>query len=372
MSEQTLNNRRYLIGFSVTGAIVTILFFAFINYSTGVRFPWFLFPSYAVIWWPLATLFAGRHSAKVLSLFGSAATITLLVVTNYITSWSYPWFLYASFAVIWWPLGVFFGARHRKVFSIAGTIVLILFFMITNYMNSPAYIWFYYPVFAVIWWPLSVFLAGPRTAKAYSIIGALLLLAFLAGDNLLHAPFCPWVLFTVYPVLMWPVCVLLGRRASSVAAAVLCGAAGIACYAALNLIVFKGFPWVIFPAYALLWWPLATLFAKRGHLTRFALAGAALSILFFITINALTSPRVIWAIYPIYALIWWPLAILFAKRGHLMRFSIAGAALSILFFITTNALTTPHVIWAVYPIFALIWWPLAVYYFVYRRKRVIQ
>jgi len=26
-------------------------------------------------------------------------------------------------------------------------------------------------------------------------------------------------------------------------------------------------------------------------------------------------------------------------------------------------MTTPHVIWAVYPSFAILWWPLAMYFF---------
>jgi hypothetical protein len=308
LNTQADNKRATLIGFSVAGSLITILFFAFINYSTGVRFPWFIFPSYAVLWWPMATIFAGRHSAKVLSLVGSAATIALFVFTNYVTSWSYPWFLYPSFAIVWWPLAAFFGARHGKILAIAGCIVMIAFFMVTNYVTSPAVIWFYYPVFAIIWWPLSVLLTGPRTVKVYSVLGALLILTFLAAVNIINSPFCPWALFAVFPVLMWPVSVLLGKRTVNKWAALLLSAVGIAYYVVLNMTVFPGFPWAIFPIYAILWWPVSSVLAKRGHLMLFSVCGTLLSTALFITLNYITTPWNIWAVYPIFALLWWPLA----------------------------------------------------------------
>lgn len=308
MSKQTESSRICTIGFSIVGSLLIISLFAFINFSTGCKFPWFIYPSFAVIWWPLGVIFAGRHSMKVFSLIGSLAIIAFFVITNYITSWSYPWFLYPSFAIIWWPLAMFLGARNPKFFSVIGSIAVIVFAMITNYINSPSYIWFFYPAFAVIWWPLSIFLARPKTIKIYSIFGSLLILAFLTADNLVHSPFCPWTLFAVYPVLLWPALVLLGRRALKLPMAIGLCAGGIAYYAILNLLVFTGFPWVIFPTYLLLWWPLSIALAKRGYALPFSLCGTLLSMAFFITLNLITTPQCIWAVYPIFALIWWPLS----------------------------------------------------------------
>ena len=311
------SSRRYFVGFSVAGSLITILFLAFINFSTGVRFPWFLFPSYAVIWWPILTICIGRHSMKMLSMVGSLITIALLVCINYLTSWNYPWFLFPSFAILWWPVTMFFGSRQSKVFSIVGSGVLIAFFMVTNYVTSPSVVWFYYPLFAVIWWPLSVFFAGPRTIKAFSVLGALIMIAFITLENSMKSPDCPWALLTYFPVLMWPASVLLGKRLGKLNTALAVSFSGIIYYTVLNIYVFKGFPWMIFPAYVLLWWPLA---------------------------------------------------IAFAKRGQLLCFSILGSLLSAALFIATNLFATPHSIWAVYPIFVFLWWPLSVYYFVYRRK----
>lgn len=301
-------DRRYLIGFSVAGSLISILFFAFINFSTGSSFPWFVFPAYAVLWWPLGTVFAGRHSMKVFSLIGSSMTIALLVFINYLTSWGYPWFLFPSFAILWWPLALFLGTRHSKSFSIVGSIVIIACLLLTNYITSPSVIWFYYPAFAVIWWPLSVLLGGQHTVKIYSIVGALLLTAFFTLENLLKSSFCPWALLTYFPILMWPLATLLGRRLGKLPIALFGSLAGILYYTILNVVVFPGFPWAIFPAYVLLWWPLAIAFSKRKHSMLFSVTGTLLSAALFITVNAVSSPNTIWAVYPIFALLWWPLS----------------------------------------------------------------
>ena len=301
-------DHRYLIGFSVAGSLISILFFMFINFSTGESFPWFVFPAYAVLWWPLATIFAGRHSMKVFSLIGSSMTIALLVLINYLTSWGYPWFLFPSFAILWWPLALFLGAKHSKSFSIVGSLVIIGCLFLTNYVTSPSVIWFYYPAFAVIWWPLSVLLAGPRTAKIYSIVGALLLAAFFTFENLLKSPFCPWALLTYFPILMWPAATLLGKRLGKLVIALFGSLTGILYYTLLNIMAFSGFPWAIFPPYVLLWWPLTIAFSKRKHSMMFSISGTLLSAVLFIAVNAICSPGTIWAVYPIFALLWWPLS----------------------------------------------------------------
>jgi hypothetical protein len=308
-TNNTLKSRRYSIGFSLVGSLITILFFAFINFSTGVSFPWFIFPAYAVLWWPLMTIFIGKRSMKMFSLIGSFVTIALLVMINYLTSWNYPWFLFPSFAILWWPIAALFGFKRNKVFSIIGSIVLITFFILTNYVTSPSEIWFYYPIFVIIWWPLSVFFSGPSTIKVYSVLGALIIISFLTLENMIKSPYCPWALLTYFPVLMWPVGVLLGRRLGKLSIALLGCFFGIIYYTVLNIYVFEGFPWAIFPAYALLWWPLAIAFAKRGRHLVFSVSGALLSAALFIAVNIITTPHNIWAVYPIFALIWWPLSI---------------------------------------------------------------
>jgi hypothetical protein len=320
LNKRAVTNRRYAVGFSVVGSLVSILLFVFINYSTSGGFPWFIYPTFAVLWWPMGVIFAGKP--KLFSLFGSLAIIVLLFLTNYLTSWNHPWFLYPSFAVIWWPLAVYFAPKRARLFSLIGALSIIAFSIVTNYTASPAYTWFYYPSLAVILWPLSVFLGKPRTSKIYSVICSLYILALLIADNLINTPSCPWVLLTVFPLVIWPVCVFLEKRTLRLWISLAFSAAGIVYYTLLNMFVFPGFPWVIFPAYGLIWWPLTIAFAKRGRVMLFSLCGTLLSAALFIEINIITSPHTIWAIYPIFALVWWPLATyFFVYKSHKIKSS---------------------------------------------------
>jgi len=314
------DGRRRNIGFSVAGSLFVIVFLALINLTTGTRFLWFVFPSIAVLWWPLLTIFRDGSSQKILSLIGSLMTIALLFALNYMTSWNFPWFIFPSFAVLWWPIALFFGAGHAKTLSLAGSAVLIVTLAAINYIFTPSIIWFYKPAFAVIWWPLSVLLARPRTIKAYSIIGAAIIVAFLTINNVLESPFIFWAPLTWYPAVMWPICVFLGRRLGRVGVAACGSLVGIAYYTAINVLLFPGFPWAIFTTFALMWWPLAVLYAKNKRHMAFASAGAALGAAFFIAVNFVTTPGVIWFAYPVFALSWWPLSVYyFVYRRKLIK-----------------------------------------------------
>jgi hypothetical protein len=306
--------RRYTIGFSVAGCVLIILLFAFINYTTGAGFPWFIFPSYAALWWPLATVFAGRRSMKALSLIGSLMTVVMLFALNYLTSWGYPWFLFPSFAVLWWPIFMYFGANHAKTISIVGCAALIIMLAAINLIVSPERMWFYYPAFAIIWWPLSTRFARSRAVKGYSIAGAALIIAFLTFVNYMESPLYPWAPLAYFPALMWPAATLLGKRLGKPGFALIGCLAGAIYYISMNILLFPGFPWAIFPVYALLWWPLAVIFAKRGRHFLFSACASTLSAIFFIAVNAVASPGAIWAVYPIFALCWWPLSTYFFVR----------------------------------------------------------
>ncbi len=321
MHKQDTKSKKSGIGFSIVGSGITILFFVFINFTVGGKFPWFIFPSYAILWWPLALIFGpySGYTGKLLSLVGSLLTIVLLVTVNYLTSWGYPWFLYPSFAILWWPVMMFWGKQHKKAFSVAGSLTVIVFALILNFTFSPSDIWFYYPAVAVMWWPLGLFFQEHRMRRGYSIAGALFLLIFLSFENFVRSPGVPWALFAYYPVLMWPVSVFLKKSLGKPGITMLCSLSGIVYYTVLNLFIFKGFPW---------------------------------------------------AIYPVYGILWWPMAVFAPKRAKELYFSLFGTVLTSFLFIATNLIASPGTVWAVYPIFALSWWPLSVYYFVYRRRKV--
>jgi len=49
------------------------------------------------------------------SIWGAALIIGFLFFINYTTSWGHPWFVYPTFGVLWWPLAMFFTwLNHRK------------------------------------------------------------------------------------------------------------------------------------------------------------------------------------------------------------------------------------------------------------------
>jgi type VI protein secretion system component VasF len=56
------------------------------------------------------------------------------------------------------------------------------------------------------------------------------------------------------------------------------------------------------------------------------------------------------------------------RHGLGLAFSVVGSLLIILLVLFVNFYYTPRVIWCVYPIFAVLWWPLAML-FAYLRNR---
>lgn len=54
----------------------------------------------------------------------------------------------------------------RKInlgYSIWGSILIIALFVFINMYYSPKHIWFIYPTFAVLWWPLTMYFAWLRS-----------------------------------------------------------------------------------------------------------------------------------------------------------------------------------------------------------------
>ena len=51
-----------------------------------------------------------------------------------------------------------------------------------------------------------------------------------------------------------------------------------------------------------------------------------------------------------------------------VAFSVWMAAAGIAYFAAANIVFTPHTVWAVYPAFGLLWWPLSVWLYARRGK----
>ncbi len=106
----------------------------------------------------------------------------------------------------------------------------------------------------------------------------------------------------------------------------------------------------------------------------FSLWGSFLISALMIFINLYYTPNAIWFVFPLFTVIWWPLALFFVwyrcKNGIRIGFpfSVAGAVLIIALMIFINSYYTPKTLWCVYPIFAVVWWPVAMFFNRLRHK----
>jgi hypothetical protein len=415
-------NRSIAGSFAICGSIMIIAFVALINFITSPSHIWFVYPAFAVLWWPLAVFVPRRFGAKVFSICGCLLIIASLAVVNFNTSPSHIWFVYPAVAVLWWPLAVFVPRRFgAKAFSICGCLLIIASLAMVNFITSPSHIWFVYPAVAVLWWPLAVFVPRRFGARAFSICGCLLIIASLVVVNFNTSPSHIWFVYPAFAVLWWPLAVFVPRRFGAKAFSI-CGCLLI--IASLVVVNFNTSPshiWFVYPAVAVLWWPLAVFVPRRFGAKAFSICGCLLIIASLCIFNYFASPAYLWVVFAIlpailwpiyvfagkristvpfeasmliiialyysglniffthgfpwclfiiYVAFWVPFSIFFAHKGYMLAFSIASTTITSLMLIIVNLLTTPEVIWFVYPVFALLWWPLSIYFFAYKKLRV--
>ncbi|MBO7746339.1 hypothetical protein I8J29_19185 [Paenibacillus sp. MWE-103] len=198
--------------------------------------------------------------------------------------------------------------NHRVAFAVSGSLMSIFFLILVNYLTTPGEIWFVHPAFALIQWPIALYFAGTGRIKAYSAASTAVILLYLAYQNVVHSPDYPWMLYAGFAVIWWPILMYAGRFAGTLAMAFAGSFCIILYYGMLNVLLSPQFPWIVFPAYAVLWWPMSIYFARTRQWFAFALCGSLLTSALFIVVNAISSPNDVWAIYPIFAVVWWPLS----------------------------------------------------------------
>lgn len=113
---------------------------------------------------------------------------------------------------------------------------------------------------------------------------------------------------------------------------------------------------------------------KDGLALAFSVWGSVLIIALALFANFYYTPHIIWFVYPTFAVLWWPLPLFF----HWLRirnnvpigfgFSVCGFILIACLMLFINFYYTPHIIWCVYPIFAVVWWPLSMLFYRLRQK----
>ncbi|OAB32468.1 hypothetical protein PMSD_15880 [Paenibacillus macquariensis subsp. defensor] len=204
--------------------------------------------------------------------------------------------------------------KHQASFATVASVISILFFAFINYNTTPHEIWFIYPSFAILQWPISIFFLTRGKLHHYSAITSLILISFLIIENMLNSPDHIWFVFAIYPLLWWPILMYLGKYRSSFTIAIIGTLCTILYYEMLNSFYAPQYPWVIYPSFLVLWWPLAIYFWKKKNYFNFSIAASLLTAIFFITTNVISTPNNIWAVYPIFAMLWWPLSMYYYGR----------------------------------------------------------
>jgi hypothetical protein len=114
--------------------------------------------------------------------------------------------------------------------------------------------------------------------------------------------------------------------------------------------------------------------SRIGLSLAFSIWGSLLITALVLFINLYYTPHEIWCVYPFFAVVWWPMSLFFhwlhKKDGQPvgLAYSLASFALIMGLLLFINYYYTPHIIWFVYPAFALIWWPMAMFFHRLRQK----
>ncbi len=349
--------KSYKTQFAIAGAVLIAVMMAVVNFITSPGTLWCIYPIYAVIWWPLGVVLCSRKHYLAFALAGSLLTLVFLAAVNLIVTPRYLWFLYTVPLLLCFPAGVYLRNKMISIpVAILFSVLLILYFTIINLLLTPYEFWAVYLIYAALWWPLSLCFKDKQ--KPFSVAGALLTIAFLIIANVLDSSYS-WALYACFPVIFWPIAMYGGRRLGSFKFSVMASALVIAYYGALNLFLEPQSPWVIFVAFAVLWWPLSVYFYGRYCSHKYAAVMSALSIVFFAAVNAIYSPGVLWAHYPSFAVLWWPVTLYFARNKRWLAYSAIATLLSIAFFALVNLTTSAGYPWSVFPSLGMLWWPLA-------------
>lgn len=357
-------------GIAAAFTAMGILGLAILNFTFSPGYIWFYYAAFAALWWPLAAYFMPKRNHVGFALAGSAMTIAFLAAVNLQNSPGHLWFLYAVCPLVWWPIGTYFSnLRRYRTLSIAGSAIMIAYFIAINSLLSPGHPWFLYACFPFLWWPIVMYLGRKAGTLAFALICSAVTAVYYAVLNALLSPGYPWAIYPAFAIAWWPLSLFFAKRKQWLGYSVAASLLTAAFFVAVNLLSSPGAFWALYPIFAILWWPMSMFFSRRKNWVGYSFAGAALAVAFFVAVNLIASPGAVWAIYPIFAVLWWPMSVFFSKRRNWLGYAALGSLLAIAFFSSVNILTSPGVLWAVYPSFAILWWPLSVYFFKYRKDR---
>jgi len=191
----------------------------------------------------------------------------------------------------------------------------------------------------------------------------------LALSNLLLPPIELWFLYAVFPLLLWPVVMYAGRQAANLPFAIAGSIIGIGYYLALNLFMSPGHPWILYLLLPLVWWPVAIAFKRIAKNIGFLFVSITVFIIYYGILNIFVSTGHPWSLYLIYPYAWAVIGMYYGPRRKGFALSVAATLITAVFVSIINLIYTPGTIWAIFPVFAIIWWPMSLYFFKVRGKK---
>lgn len=201
--------------------------------------------------------------------------------------------------------------EHKITFATIGSAMSILFLIIVNYLTSPGHLWFLYPSYVIILWPMSLYFLSKNQYKFFALFVGIVTIFFLVAANYTNESDHPWFLYAIFPIILWVILAFLGKNSKKLSVAFIGSASTILYYSVLNYYLSPGYPWAIYPAYVVLWWPILLYFIRAKKYFGLSLFGTLLTSIFFIVVSVVSTPNVIWEVYPIFAILWWPLSMYF-------------------------------------------------------------
>lgn len=199
--------------------------------------------------------------------------------------------------------------KSKIIFSLFGSILVIIFLVTINQLVTPSNPWSIYPSIAFVFWPVLIYHFATKKYKMLSVVCALLLMFFMIVINYLTSWHHPWYLYVIYPILWWPILMFAGKWKKKMSFACLSSLSLIAYYVVLNVLVSPIFPWSIFTTFVFLWWPIIHYGVQYKRYMSLAVIGTFWMTSFFSVVNYVTTPGVVWAVYPIFVSLWWPISV---------------------------------------------------------------
>lgn len=300
-----------------------------------------------------------------ISIIGFIATAALLYFINRTTSASVPWSLIPIILLLWWPIGAMFSTgKYTNELALAGSAVNAGVLIFINLAFSPQYLWFLFVVPLLFIWPIIMYAGDKAKSNMFHLMAAGCFMAYYIGLNLFFETRYPFAVYVVYGLAFWPLGFIFRNRENTKLLSVVGTIVNIGFFVALNMFFVKqDYIWAIYVIGPLLWWPISTFAGKWAKTLSFAIISFLLLSAYYAVINLFIVTGHPFVIYTMFALIWWPLGVAYGKHRNHRLFSIQALFVFSLFFGLVNYVTTPHVLWAIYPIFGLIWWPLSVFFF---------